>query len=71
MNHQDTRKESLSMGTPGTSSSVVESDLLLEVRQSGAEGSGCDLSSQEITDESTDRAGNQKGMGHHSLVPSW
>ncbi|XP_024291461.1 aryl-hydrocarbon receptor repressor b [Oncorhynchus tshawytscha] len=30
VNHQDTRKESLSMGTPGTSSSVVESDLLLE-----------------------------------------
>lgn len=71
MNHQDTRKESLSMGTPGTSSSMVESDLLLEVRQSGAEVSGCGLSSQEITDESTDTAGKQKGMGHRSLVPNW
>ncbi|CAB1317461.1 unnamed protein product [Coregonus sp. 'balchen'] len=30
LNHKDTRKESLPIGTPGTSSSMVESDLLLE-----------------------------------------
>ncbi|XP_038819172.1 aryl hydrocarbon receptor repressor-like [Salvelinus namaycush] len=30
LNHQDTRKESLPIGTPRTSISVVESDLLLE-----------------------------------------
>lgn len=69
LNHQDTRKESLPIGTPGTSISLVERDLLLEVRQSWAEGSGYGLSCQESTDERWDeRALMGQGNGNDWVI---